>query len=442
MMCLSIAVLCFGVFSAVSVSYSISGTISYTVTDAFVKVNTKVYSGTNQYTTDEKLSTLATNLATGTPTVSASGFTQDTSFSIPEYNSTNGESFEQTNVALTLSSTNKSYLVEMTIQNLSPSVNVWAKANWTLGDTTNIAQGNNSSQSAIAKDSPKCIYFIVSLKDMTQSVSNISYTMGLDIGIGAMPIDAIVDGNVITANEGMTWATFVSNNSDYSTTVEDSVTYVTKDDEILKKNGTKVQITDTIENGAEYKTTLYTLKNSGTYWYLELGKLSDGTPIQWQLVSLDGSTKYTYASTKPSVKAGSIFVQKTYVTREAYGGCNDKEYDGSSIQKYLKGLETFGAENDYGITSDPGYIALYEDTNSENGKVNGDKFWLLTYTQADTFFPGDTAKNFYDGGTGVNWWVRNKDGTNDYLEYVMHDDGKETGSPEFSRAVRAAFQLA
>ncbi len=43
-MCLAIAVLCFGVFAASSVTYQISGTISYDVSDVFVNVKTTVYS--------------------------------------------------------------------------------------------------------------------------------------------------------------------------------------------------------------------------------------------------------------------------------------------------------------------------------------------------------------------------------------------------------------
>lgn len=42
-LCLSLMVLCFGVYSAVSVDYTISGSISYEVDSAFVNITTKVY---------------------------------------------------------------------------------------------------------------------------------------------------------------------------------------------------------------------------------------------------------------------------------------------------------------------------------------------------------------------------------------------------------------
>ena len=38
-LCFSIAVLCFGVYSALSVSYSISGSVSYEINDVFVELD-------------------------------------------------------------------------------------------------------------------------------------------------------------------------------------------------------------------------------------------------------------------------------------------------------------------------------------------------------------------------------------------------------------------
>ena len=51
-MCLAIAVLCFGVFAASSVTYTISGTITYDVSDVFVNVKTSVYSFADALSSD------------------------------------------------------------------------------------------------------------------------------------------------------------------------------------------------------------------------------------------------------------------------------------------------------------------------------------------------------------------------------------------------------
>ena len=42
-LCLSVAMLCFGVYSAMSVNYSVSGSVSYEVTDVFVRIDLSVY---------------------------------------------------------------------------------------------------------------------------------------------------------------------------------------------------------------------------------------------------------------------------------------------------------------------------------------------------------------------------------------------------------------
>ena len=47
-LCFSIAVLCFGVYSAMSVSYQVTGNVSYNVQDVFVKIDLSVYKSTSQ----------------------------------------------------------------------------------------------------------------------------------------------------------------------------------------------------------------------------------------------------------------------------------------------------------------------------------------------------------------------------------------------------------
>lgn len=182
-MCFALAVLCFGVFSAMQVNYNIGGTISYEVTDAFVKVNTKVYKGTNLYNRGQ-LELLSEDFASGTKTLASEGFSQDASFSFDEFDSTNSSAFTKENINLDFSSTNKSYAVEMDIQNLSPSVNVWAIAEWTIGDSSNVVQGNNVMQKAITNTESKKIYYVISVEDFKSGIQNVSYTMNLKIGNG------------------------------------------------------------------------------------------------------------------------------------------------------------------------------------------------------------------------------------------------------------------
>lgn len=46
-LCLSVAMLCFGVYSAMSVSYTVNGSVSYEVKDVFVNISTKLYKSTS-----------------------------------------------------------------------------------------------------------------------------------------------------------------------------------------------------------------------------------------------------------------------------------------------------------------------------------------------------------------------------------------------------------
>ena len=72
-LCFSVAVLCFGVYSAISVSYTISGSVHYEVTDAFVEIETKVYAlDIGQTMTEEEMSSLSNQMSL--PTLSFDEF--------------------------------------------------------------------------------------------------------------------------------------------------------------------------------------------------------------------------------------------------------------------------------------------------------------------------------------------------------------------------------
>lgn len=185
-LCFAFAILCFGVYSATNVQYTISGSISYEVTDAFVKINTKVYKGSNQYNRGE-LEILSEDLADGTETLANNGFVQDSSISFDEFNSEASSSFEKNDLNLAFSSTVKSYVIEIDIKNLSSSVNVWALIEDVTGvnnDDSNIVQGNNVIQQSITSTASKKMYVCLSVKDMTLSITAQDYTIPLKVGVG------------------------------------------------------------------------------------------------------------------------------------------------------------------------------------------------------------------------------------------------------------------
>ena len=458
-MCLSIAVLCFGVFSAISVSYTISGTISYTVSDAFVKVSSKVYKGTNQYATDSELETLAKALAGGTQNLSDSKFTADSNYTINDYDSTSGENFAQT-INLTLSSTNKSYLIEMTIQNLSPSVNVWAKADWELKTGSNIVQGNNSSQPTISSTAAKKIYFIVSIEDMTQSISSATYTMGLNIGINDMPTTATVEGDVINSTYGTTWETFSSGSTVYTF---NSSGYLMKNNELMYYNNEKVSKTDAIVDGAIYSNTaigVVLTDDTNKQFYMYLGTYNN-SPIRWNMVSADGTTKYdstNYATDKANSSfisglSGAIFVQQSVSGGTvAFAASNSNNYYDSDIRTSINTLSNWNlTESDVSSLISKRNITGIEaygvDGTYKYTGTTDDYFWLLSEGEFETFIADSYDDNYWipDGmKTDVDYWFRTPESGTNYCVYGV------SGGLEFprgacdseTRRVRAAFQLA
>ena len=145
MLCLSIAMLCFGVFAASSVTYTISGTISYQVSEVFCKITCDVYR-TSKETASAALKTAADNIAsTGTVssyTKATSGTTCQTSGS----ETTNPYTANSGNLAIQFgtvgSDTWYTYYIVLTIENLADK-----DFNATLGTVTT-ATGTINYQSA------------------------------------------------------------------------------------------------------------------------------------------------------------------------------------------------------------------------------------------------------------------------------------------------------
>lgn len=77
-MCLAIAVLCFGVFAATTVTYQISGTISYDVSDVFVSVKTTVYSYANNLSQEDLQAYASAIAAKGAADATQENVTVDT----------------------------------------------------------------------------------------------------------------------------------------------------------------------------------------------------------------------------------------------------------------------------------------------------------------------------------------------------------------------------
>lgn len=213
-LCLSLAVLCFGVYAAISVSYKLTGSVNYTVSDAFVKIKTTVYSS------EEKMNmqTLKQNVnqLTEGSVSSELKLVQETA----EYNST------QTNippekVQLDLEFTNEkmTYYIVFNIKNLG-DVNVWAVLQDPIETFTgeedgcytpdNIVKFSNEYQLQITEDeSGKNVVVGLTVKDSTIEIpENTLFQYGINVGIN----------DYVTTETNLSKFSFTDNGSNYIVT--------------------------------------------------------------------------------------------------------------------------------------------------------------------------------------------------------------------------------
>ena len=181
-LCFSVAILCFGVYSAMQVSYSISGSISYELNDVFVDIETSLYLSTsngltNETTLTSKISEFETTLPTNgaSETVEHSTFT-DTYSSYSDETGLNVDNKPVSNNipinygAYQQDTTAYAYYIIVSITNLAENT---INAVLDLGDTSNlnsIVDRNQGSSNIAGKET---VYFIIgmALDDATISVN-------------------------------------------------------------------------------------------------------------------------------------------------------------------------------------------------------------------------------------------------------------------------------
>ena len=193
-MCLAIAVLCFGVFAASSVTYQISGTISYDVSDVFVNVKTTVYSYANNLS-QKDLETYATaiaakNAAAATQTDVTVGSSSKATFTYVTgktgdytYGGTpsgiiGGEANALTTstdgLKLTYSNSAYSYFIVINVKNLaSKSLRITPdNANGTWGGSVNSYHYVSASSAGVAKDASTNLVIAMSIIDKKVAISS------------------------------------------------------------------------------------------------------------------------------------------------------------------------------------------------------------------------------------------------------------------------------
>ena len=180
-LCFTLAVLCFGVYSALSVSYSISGSVSYEVTDCFVDITTTVYSSNAIAQSDEELLSLANEFVNAIPNTIGDNktVTHVTEYDdVFDFNTLTGTLDEnngytpETSLDLTFGTVQNAYtyFVVVNIQNLADNV-VYTKISSLTDNLEGLSIVATDSNLRIFSDQEggQSIVFAYAISDLTQS---------------------------------------------------------------------------------------------------------------------------------------------------------------------------------------------------------------------------------------------------------------------------------
>ena len=271
-LCLCFAVLCIGIYAAQTVTYTISGTISYTVSDVFATISAKVFKVSGQQSADTMQTNVDTLATTAFSNIDTNTYIEDTTNTIEEYDTTSSNTASRT-VAITIDNTYMTYYIVINIANLADRA-ISAK----LTDSTTYTNLNNANkliQNGIAKGETKNLVVAFSLADKKVGIENLAVSYSIAVRYGNF---TFVDG--LTAD------------------TTNSYWYV----ELGQKSSSD--------------TTKLKWRYVGDYL-----TSSDGT---------ETFTKYDYSTTKPTIGSGSVFVQQTPIT-----GVSDQWGSYSSARNYF-----------------------------------------------------------------------------------------------------------
>ncbi len=307
-MMFAVALLCFGVYSAISVNYTLSGSVSYQVTDAFVEITTKVYASKDLM--DEE------TLKTSAQAIEESAFDSIQTIygapvkEIPTFNSlTGGDTFTpQVEHEIDIDYNQAyTYFIVINVKNLSSDVNVYAQiTNKTDEQSLNSNIYTTKVQEQIIKpqeseNNGKNIIIAYSLKDPTQSISQtFSYTITVNSGeyIPVGPTLQFVSSENTTITEGEQ-QNFIVEDEQATLPLTANCNIVDSEMGMYMKN-------ITLENYQEYKGMIFSInQDSGiigmyvlkrNYTFDEVKSLLTGAPPEEIMLAELGNFNGVYSS--------------------------------------------------------------------------------------------------------------------------------------------------
>ena len=352
-LCLALAVLCFGVYAVQTVNYSLSGNITYEVTDAFVEVQTKVYKSTN-YLTSAQLGQKVNEIAETSFTTAPAGLTLvDTS---AKANSTSGtlDPYSKTDLSFSTQAGSEcyAYFFVTNIKNMSSEQNVWAVMQDDLTNPTNTVQINNGCQQTIDTNG-KNMVIGVGLENPGNPIpsgTSSAFSYGMKIGVGDLATQEFnlakleINGSTVKANRSNMNGVVVI--PDKNPTTNAAITTIngysrpggSTTAAFINTNFTTIAMADNIQTIGQYDT----FKNNQLLTSVVLSK---------NLTSI-GSSAFADCSKLSSITIPSSV---TIIEDRVFDGCTGLQHtEGDLI--YLKNTNSDGTVNKY--------FALYDTVNT------------------------------------------------------------------------------
>ena len=376
MMCLSVAVLCFGVLAATSVTYTISGTISYEVKDAYVEITTKKYTTTTEYEKASDLRTAGGQVEAGTLSL-GTGTQVGTTYNTLNETGTK----ENSGLALTydLSSTTK------------------VRTNWLVTEVKNLSDAELYVK--VIDDHELDFYTTNSFIYRTQDVTSLAGKGTTKIVIGFTLWDETTQ--IDDASYGFTLEIGLAEN--YSPL--------------------KFQATQTITTVAAKQQ--YT-KNA--YYYVEMGDFY-GLPVRWKLIAEKDTSESAGDGTVAGVyKYDDNTKYKNISTATEEGLEKYKNIDGIFLQETVTGQREAGSYSGSASWGQVKYCFYTERADGEGltcCSFNGFKQSGSNYYKTDdsgNIVSGVLANDYYN--SRIRQYLNGTD-VNKYMEYsgVAHTGG-------------------
>ena len=428
-MFMAFGVLVFSVMAATSVSYNFNGLLNYTVQNAYVTTNTKVFSYGDYSNVNVGLLSVA-DLRTMA-------------------NNFNGQAAANVESIATTNHMTKKNATDFTYDTTTDTgVGITPNGSGTLVNDSNIAIDLNDT-------TQKAYFIVITIKNLGSNIIHTELTSSVYTVSGNTETQTTLDAaNVIMYQTPDFYRIEQNQNVNIVIGVAIKEVYLSAENILFKFNLS-------ISHGEVEVPIQY--DNESSKYYVEMGYIDSNKtiPIVWEVRAAEdtitgNAIDLTNTSVRDLMNAKCTFVQATSTVKNKFHASSN-EYATSDIRTYLNGdfvtnyyideSDIYTKLNGNGRT----LTSLYSNIASDGtaialpGGVSGDtkdNFWLLSKQEAENLFASNADRVYNEG---YSWWfLRSPHASNSSNALIVSYDGSfssENVNVSLESSVRAAFQL-